>query len=255
MTPRLPLISPADHFVAYKEVPAPKYKKDYADKLVQVQKVIPRYGYRESAKKIIPDGAVFTLSRRETNVHTYYSGFSEKDVALKCHWPCPVCGHRHERIFKEAEIESGNIRFVEPDPGAVAANLHDTLYLACPYSHPEKQVRQERWLAVSRAAAWLMTHGTGPYLNPVVLSPISMGHPISVTGALDTGFDAWQNSCLRMLSYSDALIILALDGYLQSTGCMVEFGFATAEGIPAYLMTPAEGGYTLTPAPEIPFEV
>ena len=245
--------------VAYRQISTPKYKKDYAGKLVRVSKMpasksysFEERGYVDVPEKLIPDGAVLALHRRDTN-----GADSEgKTIAhLCCHWDCPVCAHTHERFINESEIASGNITFVEPDPDHVAAGMHDTLYLACPYSHPDARVRQDRWLAVSKAAAWLMTHGTGQGPLPVVFSPISMGHPISVTGKLEGSYDLWQNTCLRLLSASDILIILTLDGYLESLGCKAEFDFATAEGIPTYTMTPTADGYTFAAAPEISFEV
>lgn len=46
-------------------------------------------------------------------------------------------------------------------------------YLACPYSHPDRDVRQRRFDQVNAAAAWLILN------EQMVFSPISHSHPIS----------------------------------------------------------------------------
>ena len=52
------------------------------------------------------------------------------------------------------------------------------IYLACPYSHPDNNVREHRFKMANRAAAKLMGEGH------IIYSPISHTHPIAVEGDL-----------------------------------------------------------------------
>jgi len=52
------------------------------------------------------------------------------------------------------------------------------IYLACPYSHPDSNVREYRFKMANRAAAKLMRDGH------IVYSPISHTHPIAMEGDL-----------------------------------------------------------------------
>jgi hypothetical protein len=166
---------------------------------------------------------VLTLYRRDA-----YGSGDKKTEDLSCDWPCPACGHKHRRNYKGDDLAEGRIEFVEEveytplDPHPMVA------YLAAPYSHPEPLARQARWLAASRAAACLMGSGL------IVLSPLSMGHPISVAGAEyspGTGFQAWKDAAMTMLRASEMLIVLTLDGWRESAGVAAEIAAARELGM------------------------
>ena len=53
------------------------------------------------------------------------------------------------------------------------------IYLACPYTDPSMQVREERFRAANKAAAALIRQGL------IVYSPITMTHPIDILLASD----------------------------------------------------------------------
>ena len=60
------------------------------------------------------------------------------------------------------------------------------IYLACPYSHPDRTVRLARFDAANRAAGALMREGYH------VFSPISHTHPIAEACELPLDFSFWE---------------------------------------------------------------
>ena len=91
------------------------------------------------------------------------------------------------------------------------------VYLACPYSHADKSVREHRVEQVNKKAAELMMSG---YL---VFSPLSHSHPISKhcdVDPCDNGF--WLRQDLWILKFCDELHILCIDGWKQSVGIKIE---------------------------------
>lgn len=240
----------------WKKIDPPKYKKDYEGKLVQARAMPLRRSYDTSARgyverpdPLVPDGAVLDLRRR-------YTLGDGKSAALVCDWPCPCCGHRHEREFRESDLAGGTLHFVE-EAGLTKEN-GQFLYLASPYSHPDPDVRQQRWLTASHAAAWLMTGGgdaidnTGaPY---VVYSPIAMGHPVSVMGAhcgLGHGFDDWRQSNWAFLDAASFYIALQIEGWERSVGMREELAYARMRGLPIWAMRENGELWMIAPMPEL----
>ena len=91
------------------------------------------------------------------------------------------------------------------------------VYLACPYSHIDKSVREHRVERVNKKAAELMMSG---YL---VFSPLSHSHPISEhcdVDPCDNGF--WLRQDLWILKFCDELHILCIDGWEESRGIKIE---------------------------------
>jgi len=100
------------------------------------------------------------------------------------------------------------------------------VYLACPYSHKDKSVREHRVEQVNKKAAELMMSG---YL---VFSPLSHSHPISEhcnVDPCDNGF--WLRQDLWILKFCDELHILCLPGWDESKGIKTEIEYAESKGI------------------------
>lgn len=159
--------------LSYERIDPPRYKKEYEGQLLRIleqpQRADWNYeggSYEKSFKpdRLIPDNTVFTIRRRYT--------YGEKQAALICCWPCPCCGHTHEREIQETMLAEGKAEFVKESGPAPAPGV--ILYLASPYTHEDPAVMRQRWLDVSAAAAWLMAQGF------VVFAPVSMGHPIGI---------------------------------------------------------------------------
>lgn len=96
------------------------------------------------------------------------------------------------------------------------------IYLASPYSHPDPNVRQQRFEQVCLAASVLMRHGW------LVFSPIAHSHPIALAGGLPTNFEFWQRWNRANLERCEKLLVLTLDGWEYSVGVAGEIAIARA---------------------------
>ena len=97
------------------------------------------------------------------------------------------------------------------------------IYLAVPYTHPDPVVRQQRFEAANQAAALLMADGR------LVFSPISHTHPLVKYG-LPVEFDFYRRYDKLFLSVASRMIVLRLDGWLESAGVQEEITIMQAAG-------------------------
>lgn len=105
-------------------------------------------------------------------------------------------------------------------------NKTEQIYLACPYSHPEPAIQQERLEKVSRVAGLLIQK------DFLVYSPVSHGVNIAKHCAMNGDYKTWQNHCLSMLRRSKYAIALLLKGYEESIGMNDELSWCRTWGIP-----------------------
>lgn len=105
-------------------------------------------------------------------------------------------------------------------------------YLASPYSHPDANVQELRFQQVCEVAARLLEKGI------YVFSPIAHTHPIAAYG-LPKDFKFWKQYDELIFSRCDALIVLMLDGWVDSVGVKAEIEMATKQGKEIYYMNPA----------------
>ncbi len=99
-------------------------------------------------------------------------------------------------------------------------NPSGLIYLASPYSHPDRTIRVERFEAVCRVASELMKRGL------YIFSPIAHTHPIAEAGGLPKGWDFWESFDKYFLNAASHLWILKLDGWVTSTGIENEIRLA-----------------------------
>ena len=91
------------------------------------------------------------------------------------------------------------------------------IYLAGPYSHKDKSVREHRVEQINRKAAELMMDGN------FVFSPLSHSHPISQYCRVDPCDQTfWLKQDLWILDICDEMHILCLDGWSKSRGIAQE---------------------------------
>jgi nucleoside 2-deoxyribosyltransferase len=90
------------------------------------------------------------------------------------------------------------------------------IYLASPYSHDDPEIMEQRYQQACAAAAKLINCGV------VVYSPIAHSHPIAKIGGAKGDWATWQNHCLSLLDRCDFMLILMLDGWMESTGVEAE---------------------------------
>lgn len=102
------------------------------------------------------------------------------------------------------------------------------IYLACPYTSPDPEVRQTRVEVASVVAAGLAIAGKAVY------SPITHGHPMSqhLPGGLLKDHDFWMGQCLPILAAADELWLLPMEGWTESRGVLEEIQFAREHSIP-----------------------
>jgi hypothetical protein len=106
------------------------------------------------------------------------------------------------------------------------------IYLASPYSHPNAAVRAHRFREVCRAAAMLLSAGHA------IFSPIAHSHPL-VEHGLPTDWFFWQRWGQNMLTRCDEVVVLQLDGWIDSVGVQAEIALARSLGKPLQFVEPS----------------
>jgi hypothetical protein len=106
-------------------------------------------------------------------------------------------------------------------------------YLASPYSHPDAEVRIHRFMGACRAAAYLMRQGEA------VFCPIAHSHPIEYhCFEQPENGEFWKAQDLPLLRAASKLVVLMLDGWLQSSGIRWEIAEAERLGLPVEYLDP-----------------
>ena len=107
-------------------------------------------------------------------------------------------------------------------------------YLASPYSHPDPDVREVRYIAACRAAGKLMLEGVPTF------SPIAHTHPIEANGmnGVKPPHDFWMKQDIAILRKCERLVVLCIDGWDRSRGVTEEIHIAQRLGIPVEYMHP-----------------
>ena len=105
------------------------------------------------------------------------------------------------------------------------------IYLASPFTNDSPGLEEERFHAVCACAAELMRAGTH------VFSPIAHAYPISRHG-LPGDWAYWEAYDRAMLARCDALTVLRLPGWEESTGVQAEIQIARELGLPIEFIDP-----------------
>lgn len=100
------------------------------------------------------------------------------------------------------------------------------VYLASPYSHPSSLVREHRHSSAEWALAEMMRAGF------LVFGPIVHCHDAAKAHGLPTDWGFWWDFDKRMLARCDALHVLTIEGWTQSTGVREEIAYARERGLP-----------------------
>jgi hypothetical protein len=113
-------------------------------------------------------------------------------------------------------------------------NKNGLVYLASPYSHPDPAVMESRYLEAVKAAHYLMSQGH------VVFSPIAHNHILVKMFGLPVGWEYWEKFDSVYLRMSSQLIILTLDGWMESKGIKGELKIAGELQLPLDYLSMAE---------------
>jgi len=95
------------------------------------------------------------------------------------------------------------------------------IYLASCYSHPDPEVRKDRYHDAMYCTSALITHH-----GLVVYSPIVHCHPMSIRHGMPTDAVFWRRYNYAMLRKADALYVLKLEGWDESAGVKEELTLA-----------------------------
>jgi len=107
------------------------------------------------------------------------------------------------------------------------------IYLASPWSHPERSCRLRRYEDALAATVALFRAGHD------VFSPIVYSHPLHEAG-LGGCWDTWQRFDRRMIAACSMVWVLAMDGWKESKGVNAEIDLAAEMGKPVRVLTLAE---------------
>lgn len=94
-------------------------------------------------------------------------------------------------------------------------------YVASPYSHEDKWMEHQRYLAVMKFVATRTKEN-----NELLFSPILHWHPCARHHELPTDALYWQKFNHAMQGRAAKTIVLMLDGWEQSKGVQYEITFA-----------------------------
>lgn len=108
------------------------------------------------------------------------------------------------------------------------------LYIASPYSHPDKHVEQWRYEMTQEEVARLH-NGRDFFYSPIVYT-----HVMACRYKMKTTAEHWQNHNEAMLRKCDKLIVLMLEDWDKSVGVRAEIAFAESLGIPVEYLTPGQ---------------
>jgi hypothetical protein len=97
------------------------------------------------------------------------------------------------------------------------------IYLCSPYTHSDPAVRQQRFELACHAAAMLILQGK------VVFSPIAHGHPICCHG-VPHNWQFWERNDRCHLETCEEVVVLMIDGWLDSVGVQAEIAIARELG-------------------------
>ena len=98
------------------------------------------------------------------------------------------------------------------------------VYLASPYSHPNKAVEHKRYKQVTKAGAIIKRD----IPDVTLFLPITQSyHMVKEIPSLGGEFDKWKDDDLFMVNKSDELWVLLIDGWDKSIGVKAEIEYAT----------------------------
>jgi hypothetical protein len=100
------------------------------------------------------------------------------------------------------------------------------IYLAVPYTHDDKKVREKRFYEVTKMAAQLTK------LGYVVYSPITHCHPMATIKKLPGSWEFWGPIDKAFMDCCKIVAIYELDGWTSSVGIAAEFRHARGNNQP-----------------------
>lgn len=100
------------------------------------------------------------------------------------------------------------------------------IYLASPYTSPDKFLRADRYRAAVKATEALMDAGE------VVFCPVAYGHSFEQKLHRNFSYEYWVRWSRAMLASASRLYVLTIPGWSSSKGVEIEIKLACDLGIP-----------------------
>ena len=122
--------------------------------------------------------------------------------------------------------------------GNLPQPLGKLIYVASPYSSPNRAVEETRNINVAVAMGWLMN----AYPELSFFSPICHTHPIATLCKLPGHWEYWKQYDEAMLSRCDEIWVLCLDGWQESKGVTTELELARGFNMVVRLVYPQPDG-------------
>lgn len=117
-------------------------------------------------------------------------------------------------------------------------------YLACPYSHANPKVSHLRFVACTKAAAWLIKAYAWN-----VFSPITHSHPLHDIAGLQGDWNFWKQIDTQYIELSCRLVVLVIPGWKESTGVQAEIKIAKDRGLQIFYLNVYGDDYSLDDKP------
>ena len=111
------------------------------------------------------------------------------------------------------------------------------IYLASPYTHPDKNVEKFRYERAMDCQFWLMQKGYTVY------APIRATHELAKRYFLPSNFEYWAQFDEIFLSKCDELFVLMMPGWAESKGVTSEISIAKRRNLPIRGVFSTEIGY------------
>jgi hypothetical protein len=107
------------------------------------------------------------------------------------------------------------------------------IYLAAPYSDPDRSIRERRMRNVELALAYYSKLGVN------ITSPLLMHHCLNTSIKLPSDFKFWQSLCRAYWDVCSEMIVLELPGWSESIGLQTEIRWARDSGKPLTFIHPS----------------
>lgn len=104
--------------------------------------------------------------------------------------------------------------------------MNPLIYLAIPYTHPDPEVRRQRFRIANQVAGRLMSRGD------LVFSPISMSVPIAEDAGLSGEWAYWAKFDRALLERCQKVVVVDIEGLAESVGVQAELAIARELGLP-----------------------
>lgn len=121
----------------------------------------------------------------------------------------------------------------EPPKQTTCGTDKRLVYLAAPYTHPDKFTKVMRFHIINKVAAYLMSE-----LGLFIFSPISHSHPIAEDGDIPTTWEFWRPYDEEILRCCGRMVVLTLPGWEESKGVQAEIELATKMGVSISYLDP-----------------